>query len=86
MVESEDEEEENDGVGGGGDDGDDDGDDDDMDNIPLSVSLLAMGAQSSMLAGGLATEDVAVEDISDSPEEVRDVALVQPRTEPIPYP
>ncbi|KAI8572695.1 hypothetical protein RHMOL_Rhmol01G0219900 [Rhododendron molle] len=51
-----------------GDDADDDNNDDD-DNLPLSVQLETLRAQSSMLAGGLAAEDITVVAISDSPEE-----------------
>lgn len=57
------------------------GDNDDMDNVLLSVRMQAMNAQPSMPA-----KDVVVVDISDSTEGMREVELVQPRTEPIPYP
>lgn len=68
-------------AGGSDDDGGYNDDDDDMDSVPLSVRLQAMSAQPSMPAEGLTAED-----ISESPKEARDMALVQPRTEPIPYP
>ncbi|KAI8530537.1 hypothetical protein RHMOL_Rhmol11G0067400 [Rhododendron molle] len=64
----------------------DDNDDDDDDSLPLSVCLGTLRAQSSVPAGGLALEGIAIVAISNSPEEQGEVGIIQPRTGPIPFP